>query len=517
MTNFNYLISGIFIATTLFTSSCGENTKKASTKNSPEFNILASVKNPAALLSVDLMDLLKKSNVKESQEMPAQFKMIVNSQIDRHFNSENQGFELEGNIPLIVATTESNDFDYAMAYANVLDAEKVGPSLCMYFDGTVEQENSISILEANIQGSPLNGHFVWDNEKLIFIVTEKNNSRAIALAALASKDIDAPDNSKISDFLTYDNDFTSLLFMDQYTSLMNKLGGTKMKSELAAAYEGLTVKAFGNFNEGNFSFKTDLEGENFINSKFNNLKDESIDQSFYNYLTENNQLIAFGTSVLNIEAIVNAINETEYQQNQYESELAKIGLKKEDLALIFDGQFSASLMDVESIPTEGYEGNVAFNQDRPKVLLTCGLIDTTKLTTILSNIPNVKPVENYFLTDDIYMGIKNNKLFASLNEELIKKLVSGETLSEYKAKINKPLYGTIITNTALLPESFKASLTRNGGEELLTFYNEFEEITFNGDIHHTEFKVVFTEQSKNSFEILSNLTLKNLLPLLMTM
>jgi hypothetical protein len=518
MTKLNYLFGGFLLSFSLLLSSCGGDTAKEVNKNSPEYNLLASVDNPAALFSIDIMDLLKKSDLKETKDMPVQFKMIVNSQIDQHFNSENQGFKLEGNIPFIVSTTNEHEFDFIMSFFDVLDVEKVGPSLCMYFNGKVEKVEGVSILEAKIPGFPFKGHFAWDDKKLVFIGTEKSDSKSLALVMLSNRFKDAPENKEITNFLSQNNDFSSLLFMDNYTKMVNKLSQTSMDKELEAAYEGLTVKGIGNFNEGNFTFETDLEGEEFINSRFNNISTSTIDKSFYDYITDNNQLIAYGVSSLNINAIVAAMDQTKSKYNQYEKELAKIGVKKEDISLVFDGQVSASLMDIESIPTEGYEGNVAFNQDRPKVLVTCGLKDADKLSTLMTGIPNVKPINNYFITDDIYMGINESKLFISLNEELIKKLVAGEKLANYSpsVSINKPLHFSIVTDMNKLPINYKNSLLRNNGEEVLKFYNQLEGIQFNGDINHTEFKVDFTEKSKNSFEVISNSVLKNILPLLMT-
>lgn len=517
MIKLNYLLWGIIISSVLFISSCGSNAKKNEQKNTAEYNILASVENPTALFSIDIMDLLKKSNVQESKDMPAQFKMIVNTTIQRHFSSENQGFKLEGNIPFIVSSTKDDEFNYAMTSFDVLDAEKIGPSLCFYFNGKVIKEGDVSILEAKLPGALFKTHFVWDKEKLIVVATEKNDSKAIALATLANKSIDAPENEKISNFLGQDNDFSSLLYMDSYTKMVNKLSETTMSDELIKAYEGLTVKSSANFNNGEFIVKTDLEGENYTNSKFNNLNSVAIDESFYHYLTDNNQLIAYGMASLNIEAIVNTMNQTKSEYNEYESELNKLGIKKEDIANVLNGQFSASLIDVESIATEGYEGNIAFNQDRPKILITCGLKDDEKLNAILSNAPNVTPIEKYFISDDVYFGINDQKLFISLNKEIIQKLTTGEKLGNYTVAVNKPLYAHLITDLTKLPESYKSALSRNGGEEVLKFYNQLEKIEFSGDIHQTEFKIEFSEKSKNSFEVIANLTLENILPLLMSL
>jgi len=515
MIKLNYLFGGIFISSTLFFSSCTEKTKAKEHKNSSEYNILASVKNPAGFLSIDFMDLLKKSNIKESTEMPAQFKMIVNPQIDQHFNSENQGFELEGNIPFVVSTSDDNKFNYVMATFNVLDANKIGPSLCLYFDGKVEKIETIFSLDFKIPGFPLKGTFTWDNEKMVLVASEESNSNTISKELLANKNIDAAQNENITSFLEKDNDVSTLLYMDAYTKMASSMSHTKMDDELLAAYEGMIVFGQGNFKEGSFKFESDLEGENFINSKFNNINKTPISSEYANYLTENGQLIAYGGVSLNLDGIINAINNSDYEYNQYSKELTKMGLQIEDFNSIFDGQYSASLMDIESVPTVGYEGNVAFNQERPKFLLTCGLKDAEKMTTLLANNEKTTTISNYFLIDDTYIGIHANKLFISLNEELVQKLVKGETLVPYKANFSTPLNGELITNMNTLPASYKTILLKNGGEEALKFYNMLEKIQFNGDINHTDFEIEFTDKSKNSLEVFSNAILKNILPLIM--
>lgn len=518
MTKLNYLLGGIFISSTLFFSSCGETATTQEQKNTPEYNIIASVKNPAGLFSIDLMDLLKKSNIKESKEMPLQFKMIVNTQIDQHFNSENQGFELEGNIPFVISTSDDGAFNYVMSTFTVLDAEKIGPSLCLYFNGKVQKKEGISSLDVTFPGAPIKGNFTWDEQKMVLVLTEQANSKAIAMQLLSNKTIDAPENNKILDFLEKDNDFSSLMYMDTYTKMANQLSNTKMDEELIAAYDGMTMIGTGNFSNGNFKFDSELESENFIHSKFNNLNDTPLNAEYSKYLTDNGQLIAFGGASLNLDAIVNVINHTKYEYDQYGEELSRMGLRIEDLNSIFDGQYSASLMDIESIPTEGYEGNLAFNQERPKFLLACGIKDVEKLTNLLTNTEKVKPVNNYFLIDDLYIGMNEKKLFVSLNDELIQKLVNGETLVHYKTNFKTPLNGELIANTNQLPEGFKkALLKKDGGQEVLKLYNLIEQIQFNGDIKHTTFNIEFTDQSKNSLEVFSNAVLENLLPIIMQM
>lgn len=512
MNKFNRLIGGALLTSIVVFTSCDGNSKKEALKNSPEYNIIASVENPAALISMDLMDLIKKSKLKESQEIPAQYKTPMVMLLDQNLNSENQGFKVEGNIPMIISSTADNKFNYIMSTTDVIDAEKVGSSLAVYLNGHVEKNENNSTLEFNIPN--LTGCFAWDDKKLVVVVSEDKDNKAISQQLLANKDTDAKDNEKIKTFLTEDNDFTSLLFMDTYTHMVNELSQTKLDEELAASYKGMTMSASGNFNNGSFVFESNLEGDQFINSEFNNLNEKAVEKDFSNFLSENGKLIAFGSASLNLEAVVKAMNHTHTEHGDYDAEFAKFGFSKEDLSQVFDGNFSFSLMDIESVATEGYENNPAFNQERPKFLLTCGIKDANKIKAILDSNTEVKAVNNYYLVDDTYMGITENKLFVSLNDSLVMKLTNGESLATYNTSINSPLYGNIITNMDDLPINYKNMLLKNGGEEALKFYNEIETIEFVGDIHHTSFTIKLNDESKNSLEIFSNTIIKNALPFL---
>lgn len=512
MKKINNLIGGTLFSSIVFLTSCGENSNKETLKNTSEYNIIASVENPAAMLSMDLIELLDKSKLKESKEIPAQYKTPLVMILDQNLNSDNQGFKIEGNIPLIVSASADNKFNYAMSTVDVIDAEKIGSSLAVYVDGHVEKNDNNSTLE--FQYLTFTGCFAWDNKKLVVVLSEDKDNKSIAQQLLTNQNTDAKDNQKIKAFLAEDNDFRSLLFMDTYTEMANKLSETKMDDELAKAYEGMTISTKGNFNNGSFVFESNLDGENFINSEFNNLNEVPVSKDFTHFLSENGKLIGFGTASLNLDAIVKTMNHTHNEQGDYDKELAKMGLTKEDITEVFDGNFSFSLIDIESVPTPGYENNPAFNEEKPKFLLTCGIKEASKLKALLDSNAAIKAVENCYIADETYMALTENKLFISLNDSLIKKLSNGEQFPAFDATLTTPLYGTIVTNMDDLPMNYKNILLRNGGEEVLKFYNEIESIEFSGDIHHTTFTIKLNDKNTNSLEIFSNTIIKNALPFL---
>lgn len=515
MIKLNYLLGVLIITSTLLFSNCNNSSKNKEQVNTSEYNILASVKNPAGFFSINLMDLLAKSNIRESKEMPLQFKMIVNSQIEQHFNSELQGFELEGNIPFVISTSDDSKFNYLMSTTNVLDAKKIGVALSGYFSGKLDQKGDVSTFEISVPGAFLKGTFAWDKEKMVVVLTENGDATALSKELLANKTTDAEENERVKAFLAGKNDFSSLFYMDVYTQMVNQLSNTKLDEELMAAYKGMVVHATANFNTGNFKFETKLEAENFVNSKFNTVNATPIDADYDNFITENGKLIAYSAASLNLDALVHILKHTEDGYNEYGDEFTNFGIKAEEINTLLDGQFSFSVMDLESIPTEGYEDNVAFNQERPKFLFAGGLKDVEKVKVLLNNNANIKVVNNYYLADDFYIGIAGQKLVVSLNEDLIQKLANGQTLPPFKTNYTTPLSGIVMTDMNQLPDSFKAILLSNGGEEVLKIFNLLDEVKFTGDINNTEFKIVLTDQSTNSFELITNSILKNLLPLVM--
>ena len=512
MYNFKTLLSGIAISSLLLVSSCGDSKTESQTANTPEFNILASIKNPAAFTSVNLMELLAKSNIENSKDLPGQIKMMVNSQISQHLNSKAQGLKLEGNIPFVITANEDGSFKSVVSVFEVLDAKKVGSSLCLYFGGKVQKEENISILKGMIPGSEETLFFVWDDKQLVSVYAE-NGAKDEALALLNSKAIDSPENEKLSSFLNNHNDFSSLVFMDTYTNISNVLSQTKMDQELMDAYKGVTVEASANFNKGDFTFTSNLEGENFTASKYNSVNENTVNKSFLNYLTIDNKAIMYGTASLNLDALINIAEQTDSEGINYENELTKIGIKKEDITKILTGEFALSLLDIEYVKV--MHGDNFSYEDQPKYVLTCWIKDAELLKESLSKNSDVKVVNNYYAVEETFIGIYDNKLFASLSESLIESLVNGSQLTAPNLSGNNPLYGNIVSDMNQLPENYKKLLLAEGGEEVLKIYNEIESIQFTGDIHNTQFKLKLKDDSKNAFEVFSNTLIKNLLPLIL--
>lgn len=512
MLNLKTLISGIAISSFLLLSGCGDSKEENKTSNSPEFNILASIKHPVAFTSVNVMELLAKSNIENSTDLPAQIKMMVVPQINQHLNSEAQGLKLEGNIPFIVTANEDGSFKSIVSILEVLDAKKVGSSLSLYFGGKVQSEADVSILKGMMSGTGQELFFAWDNSQLVSVFAE-NGAKDEAISLLNSKSIDAPANEKVKSFLDNRSDFSSLVFMDTYTNLSNFFSETKMDEELMEAYEGVTVVANANFNNGNFTFSSDLEGENFTSSKFNSINKNTVDKSFLNYLTEENKAILYGTASLNLDAFLNIEEQTKSEQGDLETELNKIGLKKEDITKILTGEFALSLLNIENVKV--MNGDNFSYEDQPKYLLTCGVKDTALLKATLVKNEDVKVIENYYVIEKTFIGVYDNKLFVSLNESLIQNISNGGQLTASDISISNPLFGNIVSDVNQLPESYKKLLLAEGGEEVLKIYNEIESINFIGDINHTEFKLELSDNSKNAFEVFTSTLIKNLLPILL--
>lgn len=509
----NNIIRLALICSSIFVLSCGESSNKSKLKNSKEFNIIASVKNPVAIISVDLMELFNKSNIKNSKEIPPQFKMMLNPQLDQYLNSENQGFKVEGNLPIIVSSTDDNKLDYIMSFTDVLDAEKIKSSLSLYIGEDVNKTDDIYSMDFSTSG--IRGTFAWDNEKLIAILSEKNeNTKEIAFKMLSNRLVDAPNNEDIKQFLAEDNDFSSLFFIDKYNKLVNQFSEVTIDKELAESYNGMTMFSKGNFSKGSFTITTKINGEKFKESKFNNIKDTPVSKDFSNYITDNGKLIAYGGASINIDALINIINSTKTEYSSYTNELENIGLKKEDISSIFDGDFVFSFIDVESIPNEDYKNNPAYNQIRPKILVTCGIKDTSKLKSILDSNKSTIAIGNYYSVEDVYFGINNNKLFVSLNDSLIKNLSNGQKMPEFNNAFPNPIYGFINSDVNSLPTSFKNIILSQSGEKIFNIYNQIKLIEFGGDFNNSVFKLELNDNSKNSLEIIMDNIIKESVPMI---
>ncbi len=504
------LLNSIIICSALLYTSCGSDKKVETTKNSPAYNMMATAQKPVAYISMNLVELIENSNFKDSKEIPLQIKMIANPQIDQHFNSKEQGFKVEGNIPFVVTAKENDEFNYAMGTTEVLDAKKVGSSLCTYFDGKVIEEEGLHILEASsplLVGQHLT--FVWNDKTLVMVFAKDLDTKSKAIDFIKQTKVDAPDNEKVLHFLAESNDFTALMFMDNYTNMVNHYSKTKLAPELLEVYKGMTTETKVNFDAGSFTFESDLEGDNFINSKFNPISEQPVDASFAHFLSENGQLILFSTASMNLNGMINSIEATQSEDKSiYEDKLNNIGITKDNVAELLNGQFSFSLMDVEDTPENVETPKVngyAIENTFPRFLFTCGITDKEKVSQALEQREDISSLGNYYKLKDSYITVLENKLVASLSEDLIQKLANGETLPALDVNFETPLYGKPITNVDQLPERFKKVLMSNNGEKALKAYNTIEDIYFKADVRHSEFKVTLKDKNKNPLEVLTNL------------
>ena len=510
MTKIKNLIIGVFAASTLFLVSCGNDDKQENantiSKQEQLYNMLTTVESPSVLTSVNLMQLLEKSNILESKEVPQQMKGIVNGQIKQHLNSEQQGFKLEGNIPFIVSNKENGDFGYMVSAFEVLDAKKIGPSLCMYFGGNVVTENEISILKIQIPQTEQSGAFVWDNDFLVFVYSNESHSEQVGLNLLKAKNTSATDNKVFKEFLNKKDDIASTFIMKNYIKASNKISETTMDDELLAVYDDMIVSTASNFNPGEFIFEYDVDGQKYLDSKFNPIGNHPIDASFNDFISEDGKLIFFASSVLNMDAIVNSMEQTHTNSSEWESEVKKLGVTPKDLSSAFDGNFMLSLLNIEMLEDAG--------EEIPRVLFSCGIKDETILHQLLTNNPEVGKINNYYKTEETFVAIANQKLFVSLSEDLIAKLANGEKLTSFSTNINSPLYGELITDMNQLPDYYKNALLKDGGEEILKLYNEVKAVKFNGTAQHGTLDVKLNKEG-NSFELLMNTIIKTTLPLIM--
>ena len=122
------------IVTILFMTSCQDDSK-----TNWKANVINSVEGDVAVVgSVDIMNILNKSDIMNSEFLPDEYKGMMNMYVLNTLKSENLGFKIEGNNHVVMVVNEAGEFDYVFFMADVIDEKKMSKNLKFLIGGNKE-------------------------------------------------------------------------------------------------------------------------------------------------------------------------------------------------------------------------------------------------------------------------------------------------------------------------------------------------------------------------------------------
>lgn len=498
-------------------------------KHTPKYNMIARIENPAMIASYDFMRLMDKSDIQNSDDLPMEIKFLMGMYIDKTFNSSNMGIKLEGNNHVVVAATDENEFEAAYIFAEVVNAGKVKKGLKDFMSGKYEEKEGFHFLED--KNSPAIA--VWDTTHIVlaFSENEELDLRSKVKDLLDNRFEDAEDNKPLEDYLSREDDMNMMMFLDTYYKLINKEAKEpQLDEEMIEAYKGGYVIAYGNFNPGSIVFESEIHAENAKNTKYNIFSDKGISPSFMNYLTDND-LLMFGTASIDYPKFFDLLDAQPSVTKDINEIAENLNVDRNSLRNFFTGEISASLIDIQMIPNPYYvepqqaQGQEDFFNDytykyrepkeipHPRFMITIGLNDEAGLKSLMSSLPDVKTVENYYDLDGVFVAFTKGKMVMTQEGEFAAIVANGGDLGKFKkqtAADKTPLYGYVNTDVDAYPQGLKDAIVKETSEDMLEFFDEFESVSFTGSFDKMKFEVILKNKEENSLKLMTSHMMKAL-------
>ena len=496
-------------------------------------NVIHALKeDPSIVASVDFLKLINKSAILDSDYIPDQYKGMMAMYVQNTLNSENLGFQVEGNNHFVVALDSMGIVKYVFFMADVLDEQKMSKSLKFLIGGAkdVDDYNFLSTTQGVVFG--------WDKNHLIGLmkgpdINDLNfSSKKTLKKLLDSKSISSEKQDGLEDFLEREDDANAFIYLNAYSKMVASISGINYTSKGDSNFSEKIITAL-NFLEGKIELSADLISDE--KNKIVLFKDKPLNSTFFDYLTSNGKLISFFFGNFNLDALVN--NST--LRNQYADLYAELDLflvpfdlQLTDLSNIFTGECSFSLLDIEfnsdnienqfdpfGDQDDGFFDDVSEdefydyldNYDDLKstysfsYLLSFSLIDSSAIMDLLNtNNPDFSKGNVYPINEEMSALVKNNVLFLSSNELILSIINQKGRLTTFPktSEFATPAYGHIVTDTSHLPNSFKKYLENEFGNSTTEILLLFKSIEYKADNTNASFEITFENEKENSLKFL---------------
>ena len=525
------------VFTILFLNSCQNNSK-----NNWKANVINSVEGDVAVVgSIDIMNILNKSDIMNSEFLPEEYKGMMNMYVLNTLKSENLGFKIEGNNHVVVVVNETGEFDYVFFMADVLDEKKMSKNLKFLIGGSkeVKDYNYLTTSEGVV--------IAWDEKNVIGLLQTPKNKKSTNSISILSKLLDSRDDNSIkssedlTDFLERKDDINAFVYSDVYSKMTLSLSGMGNDKFNSLDFKDRNVVFSGNINNGNILFESSFDSPNQDN-ELRPFMEKPINSNYLNYLSNNGQLLAFFLANINIEGIVKSpelILQFGQVFKELEKSLKQFDLNLEDISNTITGEMSFSILDLNTNFDASADISDAFgsndddffndlsedefyefydnydnqnSETTPKMLLSLGIKNKNSIVNLFKKF-NYEVSENVIvnLDNQISFLLKDKTLFIGSPESLLVLLNENGKLIKYNPinEIDTPIYGFINTDTMLIPNNFRNQIDDEFGAAYMNLLSEIKYVEFKSTVSSGRLEIVMDNKQENALKVLVNSILKS--------
>ncbi len=525
------------IVTILFMTSCQDDSK-----TNWKANVINSVEGDVAVVgSVDIMNILNKSDIMNSEFLPDEYKGMMNMYVLNTLKSENLGFKIEGNNHVVMVVNEAGEFDYVFFMADVIDEKKMSKNLKFLIGGNkeVKDYNYLTTSEGVVIG--------WDQKNVIGLIQNPKNKNSTNSISILSKLLDSRDDNSnkssedLSEFLERKDDINAFIYTNVYSKMTLSLSGIENDKFNPLDFKERHVVFTGNINNGNVLFESSFDSPNQDN-ELSPFMEKPISSDYLNYLSENGQLIGFFLANINVDGVVkNPELSLLYDQfyKELEKRLKQFDLDLEDLSNTITGEISFSILDLNTDFDASADISDAFgsndddffndisedefyefydnydnqnSESTPKMLLAIGIENKNSIVNLFKKF-NYEVSENIIVNFDNEFSflLKEKTLFLGSPESLLVLLNENGRFIKYNPlnKIDTPIYGFINTDTTLIPNNFRNQLNDEFGAAYLNLFSEIKYVEFKSSVSSGSFEIVMVNKQENALKVLVNSILKS--------
>jgi len=523
MKYFNSILKGTFVLFILLqVSACDEEESEDKLKHSAEFNMISSVDNVIALASYDFLKVMDESQIKNSEHVPIEFRMMIKAYTGMALNSDKMGFNLEGNNHIVFVGGEKGQIDYGFLTAEVNNKKRVKKGLKEYIKGSPKEKDGFMFLEDKYNNMVAG----WDSAHVVIAYSDSEDKDLVAqiTSILKARAKDGKDNKDLENYLGRDDDMNYFVFMDEMMDFAKDADeNNQFNEEYLALFDGVYLQGSGNFEVGEIVFEMDmLNGDALKNSEYNTIGSNPVSADFLNYVTDNN-LLFFGTAALNMDAMFSMMDMVESKEDPF-GELKKLGFSEDQLKTMFTGEVALSVIDVSMManPLKAQLDELVEEEDdffadmesgyvpseipMPKIVLSVGLNDTNGLVSLL-NTGGEMLEGGYFQVEEMtYVVLTPDKLILTTSEAAAQLFGSGGKYPTYNmdggASIDAPLFGHFNVKQENLPEGITNVLTEMLGEGTADILGMFESVNFSGSIDGAKMTIIMKNKSDNAAKVM---------------
>jgi hypothetical protein len=498
--------------TACFFVSCSEFGEQEELVNSPEYNMLMADDNTSAIWSVNMLDVLDKSTIKELDLGMAG--LIVQGLLTKLSDTAEGGVDFSNNSYFSIKHDPNYNFNYSFTYYPVVDRTKVYATL----------RSTIGFINAGKHGSEgLYDTFTstsgtvaaWDDHHLVIVFSESDRKEQdllqLATGTLDNRYVDAPEDENVRAFLKSNDDFSCYVNLGKSIKMGQEIGQLVANDDLIAAYQGGYMTGHGNFNEGEMIFSVDVNANNLKESEFNIFQEEGVSKEMVEFVATEQSINVVGAN-LKVEQLLKLMRNIEFEEGKLGHLLTSSGIPVENLQQLLSGEVAMSVINLKTEDTQAdfdffeedsYSGMLDDLNIKPELIVGLGLAEGQLLADFMEEVPGINSKDGVYYIGDCFIAESQGRMILTENLDMAKKVASGSRLYEggmviSDNEIEGPLYGYFNTNYKTYANDVVTLLNDRLTESGLGKLWMAEKISVSGNFDHFDLQIVMKDKSKNS-------------------